>query len=186
MSFSFKWKINLDLAIKHKLLWVKKPTKTLLQSIFFQTIMVTSLYYMLYLFVSIVLKREFGLTENSILGLLILLTVYFLSSLINLNVLYKVGLPNMDWDKIRETLDKSGLKTSFFIEKDKCLVAYSDHLFRINGQIVIIKTDTGFLINQKLLNRYNEVFPIAPFATWRLLRKLKKANAQLFSDKATE
>jgi hypothetical protein len=98
-----------------------------------------------------------------------------------MNILYKARLPNMNWEKIQKTLKDNGLETIFFIEKDKCLVAYSNYAFKPGRQIVIIKNNNEFLVNQKISNNYNAIYPIAPFATWRLLRKLKKANYKEFS-----
>ena len=167
--------------MKYKFLWIEKPIRTFIENIFFQITMVASSYYILFITISIILKREFNLTETSLNILLILTTVYFIVSLINMNILYKVRLPNMNWEKIQKTLKDMGLETVFFIEKDKCLVAYSNYAFKPGRQIVIIRNSNEFLVNQKISNNYNAIYPIAPFATLKLLRKLKKADFKEFS-----
>jgi len=186
MVYNFTWKINLDLATKYKFLWIKKPIKTFIENIFFQIIMVASSYYILFITISIILKREFNLNETTLIILLILITVYFIISLINMNILYKARLPNMNWEKIQKALEDIGLETVFFIEKDKCLVAYSSYAFKPGRQIVIIRNNNEFLVNQKISNNYNVIFPIAPFATWRLLRKLKKADNKEITSNETQ
>jgi hypothetical protein len=186
MVYNFTWKINLDLATKYKFLWIKKPIKTFIENIFFQIIMVASSYYILFITISIILKREFNLNETTLIILLILITVYFIISLINMNILYTARLPNMNWEKIQKALEDIGLETVFFIEKDKCLVAYSSYAFKPGRQIVIIRNNNEFLVNQKISNNYNVIFPIAPFATWRLLRKLKKADNKEITSNETQ
>ena len=117
MIYNLTWKINLDLALKYKFLWIEKPIRTFIENIFFQITMVASSYYILFITISIILKREFNLTETSLNILLILTTVYFIVSLININILYKVRLPNMNWEKIQKTLKDMGLETVFLLKR---------------------------------------------------------------------
>ena len=84
MTFNFNWKINLAFARKYRFLWIEKPLFTFLGSVFYQTLIVASSYFIFYIFFSILLKEELMLSDTFILILYTLMTIYLIISILNI------------------------------------------------------------------------------------------------------